>query len=718
MEPLFTKTDLLTRREIQQSLEKVTGKHTATMNITLKELNYCIDQRLSEIEKYLNIEKEQNGEYMAQSRNRRGATMSGSLEFGTFDSLDFGDRTTKDTFEGFSPKGGIGFIENDRTTLEHKLSMFRVTNSDEEDSNYFDESDHELEIEKGLESAKKKSSLKENIFRDSSSPRANYTPRASLNGEKRVSLTTLSPFDDDDNGGNRVIKTMNLLPIQRKNDEKFKLKVNESTSIELLSNNRKTSIDKTIPLENKEIRKNSNSTILGSKKSKVRGNYLESIDVELPVEISITEITEETDENLEEEMRDIVEIDDDEDDYELRRTSPVQINFNFEDDNENLMLESNFRMTEPIYLEKSREELPNDRRSRVFNIFEDCDEIDSLVKELKKKEEDMLKSKKQGIKQSKRKSMRISNLWKKVLTSVAQQEHLQIDLKKISKMEKQGSKDLNTENNTDFEICAEDIERLTASDPAEYFKSNTTLLSKISVVTIDQFEYVHTLGAGAYGKVFLVRKKASGDYFAMKVIGSDNELSRNYIKNLLNEREVFSVIKSSFCVNALATFTYENLVCFVMEYLPGRDLYEELFERETFCLDSFSVKFYLAEIILGIEDLHDNGVIHRDIKPANVLIDEEGHLKLTDFGLSEFTTKIGTEKNDGNYIKGSANYIAPEVIEGGEVSFEVDWWALGIMAYLMVETKFPFDGESIEEVFENIKKGEIDWSNVGNLIFF
>ena len=139
----------------------------------------------------------------------------------------------------------------------------------------------------------------------------------------------------------------------------------------------------------------------------------------------------------------------------------------------------------------------------------------------------------------------------------------------------------------------------------------------------------------------MVRKKATGDYFAIKVIGSDSEVSRNYIDNLLNEREVFSVIRSEFCVNALATFMYKSLVCFVMEFLPGKDLYDAIFEDEQFGLDNFSIQFYLAEIILGIEALHDNGIIHRDIKPANILLDEEGHVKLTDFGLSEFRNKIG-----------------------------------------------------------------------------
>lgn len=201
----------------------------------------------------------------------------------------------------------------------------------------------------------------------------------------------------------------------------------------------------------------------------------------------------------------------------------------------------------------------------------------------------------------------------------------------------------------------------------------------------------------------------------MKIIATDKELSPKYIKNLLNEREVFSVLKSEFCVNALATFIYKTLVCFVMEYLPGRDLYEEVFERENLWFSSSTIKHYLAELVIGISDLHQNGILHRDIKPANVLIDEEGHLKLTDFGLSEFRAKIATKSGDGKtLIKGSAQYLAPEVVKGQEAGFEVDWWALGVMIYLMINQEFPFDGESVQEVMDKIVDGVVDWSNVGD----
>lgn len=707
MEPLFTKSDLLVRTYISKTLKALTGKFTASLNITLKELSYCIDQRLYQIEKYLNIEKEQNGEINIPSRRARGATMAGILQFGKDSLKEIGERATKDTFEMFSSRDSL-FGESHRNTLENKLEMFKVTNSDEEDSNYFDESDNELEIETMLNQSKKKTKKRENIFGNSVSPKRRENDASPQ--RRGNSVSTLSMFE----------KKVNRRQILERSQT-----YRESTGGKIeFDTKRKTSIeDQGLKGENPNKVDRVNKSFFRKDTDKAtrkltKENKLESIDVDMPLELSVKKIMEiEENSNEDEEEEEIQrkptiiqfesEASDDEE-YELRRSSPVLLNFEEDEEKNEIMLESNLRMTQPIYPESNK----NNHRIQVFNIFEDFDEIDNLVKELKEKEEQLIQSKKSSQKNNRRKSLKAANLWKKVLTAVARNKNFQ---NTKPQLEKQGSKEIETDQ---LEICAQDIERLTASDPAEYFKSNTTLLSKMSIVTIDEFEYVHTLGEGAYGKVFLVRKKATGDYFAMKVIGSDQELSSKYIKNLLNEREVFSVIKSNFCVNALATFTYENLVCFVMEYLPGRDLYEELFERETYWLDSFSVKFYLAEIILGIEDLHDNGVIHRDIKPANVLIDEEGHLRLTDFGLSEFRSKIGSKiGKNGNYIKGSANYIAPEVIRGDEVSFEVDWWALGIMAYLMVEREFPFDGESIQEVFDNIIKGDVDWSNVGKKIF-
>lgn len=657
MEPLFTKSDLLVRRDISKTLESLTGKYTASINITLKELSYCLDQRLAEIEKYLNIEKEQNGDISSPTRSRRGATMSGVMEFGIEDFKEKIDkRATKDTFSSSSFKENL-FGDSGRSTFDKKLGMFRVTNSDkeEEDKDFFDESDHELEIEKMLRESRKKTEKKENIFRRSLGKRKSQN----LGGRAAAgSFSTLSLFERKDEKkkseekekkSGEIIerKTDFSLKISKTKDENIEEKKNKSsekmrkTSIEF---NLKNSEDK----KNLEEKKDNNKVLLkkvkeeeltpttsskfkedqileNQRKESTNRNYtkqiglenLNSMDVDLPVTISIQEINyknsfseieekshskkSEKSRNSSEERRkptclNFENSDSEDHEYELRRSSPVQINFEDDIEDEEIFLESNLRITEPLYLEdknpkKNKKKDNLDHRSRVFNIFDDFDEIDTLVKELKKKEETMLKTKKTGQKLTRKKSMRVSSLWKKVLTTFAKQEHTTPTLKKQDTKEQ--------EDLEENKICAEDIERLTASDPAEYFKSNTTLLSKMSIVTIDEFEYVHTLGAGAYGKVFLVRKKASGDFFAMKVIGSDKELSTKYVKNLLNEREVFSVIKSNFCVNALATFTYENLVCFVMEYLPGRDLHEELFERETYWLDSFSVKFYLAEIILG-----------------------------------------------------------------------------------------------------------------------
>lgn len=298
----------------------------------------------------------------------------------------------------------------------------------------------------------------------------------------------------------------------------------------------------------------------------------------------------------------------------------------------------------------------------------------------------------------------------------------------ISHLQK-GSKDFNRKKTVDFEsdrsgdlhLNSDEFERLTCSDPGIYFASEPSLLAKACLVSLSDFEFLETLGSGAYGKVYLVRKRATGDVFAIKIIGTDNEVSKSYIDNLLNEREVFSVISSDFCVNAFATFVYKSLVCFVMEYLPGKDLLDAIFISEEFSLDSFSIQFYLAEIVLGIEALHDGGIIHRDIKPANILLDEGGHIKITDFGLSEFRNKIGgyqQVQEEDVLIKGSAQYLAPEVVKGDEVSFEIDWWAMGVMAYLFINDEFPFDGETQSEVHEAILAGNIKWPNIGMLLHF
>lgn len=120
-------------------------------------------------------------------------------------------------------------------------------------------------------------------------------------------------------------------------------------------------------------------------------------------------------------------------------------------------------------------------------------------------------------------------------------------------------------------------------------------------------------------------------------------MSKNHLASLKKEQEVFSLLNGDFVVKALFTFSYETYICFVMEYMMGGDL-GSLLETYT-CFDESIAKFYISEIILATEYLHSVSIIHRDLKPDNILLDSSGHIKLTDFGLSEVGFAIQKEKN-------------------------------------------------------------------------
>ena len=110
-------------------------------------------------------------------------------------------------------------------------------------------------------------------------------------------------------------------------------------------------------------------------------------------------------------------------------------------------------------------------------------------------------------------------------------------------------------------------------------------------------------------------------------------MKKNQFESLKAERDVFSLLEGDFVVKALWTFKHNFFLCFVMEYMKGGDFQRIL--EDCVCLDESVVKFYIAEIVLAIEHLHSIKVVHRDLKPDNILLDSQGHIKLTDFGLSE-----------------------------------------------------------------------------------
>ncbi|KAG0659972.1 rim15, signal transduction response regulator [Maudiozyma exigua] len=151
--------------------------------------------------------------------------------------------------------------------------------------------------------------------------------------------------------------------------------------------------------------------------------------------------------------------------------------------------------------------------------------------------------------------------------------------------------------------------------------------------SIKDYDILKPISKGAYGSVYLARKKLTGDYFAVKVLRKSDMIAKNQVMNVKSERAIMMFQSDKpYVAKLFATFQNKDNLFLVMEYLPGGDLATLIKMMDT--LPDKWVRQYLAEIIIGVDDMHQNGIIHHDLKPDNLLIDSNGHIKLTDFGLS------------------------------------------------------------------------------------
>ncbi|KAI0175634.1 hypothetical protein GGR52DRAFT_320835 [Hypoxylon sp. FL1284] len=178
--------------------------------------------------------------------------------------------------------------------------------------------------------------------------------------------------------------------------------------------------------------------------------------------------------------------------------------------------------------------------------------------------------------------------------------------------------------------------------------------------SIKDFEIIKPISKGAFGSVYLSKKKSTGEYFAIKVLKKADMVAKNQVTNVKAERAIMMWQgESEFVAKLYWTFSSKDYLYLVMEYLNGGDCASLI--KVLGGLPEDWVKKYLGEVILGVEHLHDRGIIHRDLKPDNLLIDQKGHLKLTDFGLSRMGL-IGRQKRALN--SGTAD-PTPDLLKTG-----------------------------------------------------
>ncbi|CAH2053437.1 unnamed protein product [Thlaspi arvense] len=219
------------------------------------------------------------------------------------------------------------------------------------------------------------------------------------------------------------------------------------------------------------------------------------------------------------------------------------------------------------------------------------------------------------------------------------------------------------------------------------------------------------------------------------VLKKADMIRKNAVESILAERDILINVRNPFVVRFFYSFTCRDNLYLVMEYLNGGDLYSLL--RNLGCLEEDIVRVYIAEVVLALEYLHSEGVVHRDLKPDNLLIAHDGHIKLTDFGLSKVglinstddlsgpgtslldeeesrlpTSEHQLERRKKRSAVGTPDYLAPEILLGTGHGATADWWSVGIILFELIVGIPPFNAEHPQQIFDNILNRKIPWPRV------
>ncbi|XP_061480597.1 RAC-gamma serine/threonine-protein kinase isoform X2 [Rhineura floridana] len=283
--------------------------------------------------------------------------------------------------------------------------------------------------------------------------------------------------------------------------------------------------------------------------------------------------------------------------------------------------------------------------------------------------------------------------------------------------------------------------------------------------TMNDFDYLKLLGKGTFGKVILVREKASGKYYAMKILKKEVIIAKDEVAHTLTESRVLKNTRHPFLTSLKYSFQTKDRLCFVMEYVNGGELFFHLSRERVFSEDR--TRFYGAEIVSALDYLHSGKIVYRDLKLENLMLDKDGHIKITDFGLCKegitdaatMKTFCGTpeylapevnscvhlieeayiliflmqmskyrtskkritnymiesngmrilvpRKDWRNFKEYSLKYLYMKVLEDNDYGRAVDWWGLGVVMYEMMCGRLPFYNQDHEKLFELILMEDI-----------
>jgi 5'-AMP-activated protein kinase catalytic alpha subunit len=218
-----------------------------------------------------------------------------------------------------------------------------------------------------------------------------------------------------------------------------------------------------------------------------------------------------------------------------------------------------------------------------------------------------------------------------------------------------------------------------------------------------KYELGRLLGHGTFAKVYHARHLQTGKSMAMKVVGKEKVIKVGMMEQIKREISVMKMVKHPNIVDLHEVMASKSKIYFAMELVRGGELFSKIAKGR---LKEDLARVYFQQLISAVDFCHSRGVYHRDLKPENLLLDEEGNLKVTDFGLSAFTEHL---KQDGllHTTCGTPAYVAPEVIgKKGYDGAKADLWSCGVILYVLLAGFLPFQDDNIVAMYRKIYRGD------------